>query len=87
MARDHQPGDDASVFLGEDLLAWLVLAIGAALAVGNALVICLPGKPKGAVECLGFVVGAIPVFLVDGAAFHRPTHEIDASAGKKQAFL
>ena len=31
-----------------------------AAAVGNALVICLPGKPKGAVECLGFVVGAIP---------------------------
>ena len=29
-------------------------------AVGNALVICLPGKPKGAVECLGFVEGAIP---------------------------
>jgi len=28
--------------------------------VGNALVICLPGKPKGAVECLGFVEGAIP---------------------------
>ena len=32
MARDHRPGDDATVFLGEDLLAWLVLAIGAALA-------------------------------------------------------
>ncbi len=25
-----------------------------------ALVICLPGKPSGAVECLGFVAGAIP---------------------------
>jgi len=28
--------------------------------VDRALVICLPGKPSGAVECLSFVVGAIP---------------------------
>ena len=28
--------------------------------VDKALVLCLPGKPSGAVECLGFVVGAIP---------------------------
>ena len=27
--------------------------------VGHALVIALPGKPSGAVECLGFVQGAI----------------------------
>lgn len=31
-----------------------------AVVVDKALVICLPGKPSGAVECLGFVVGAIP---------------------------
>jgi molybdopterin adenylyltransferase len=31
-----------------------------AVVVEKALVICLPGKPRGAVECLGFVVGAIP---------------------------
>ncbi|MFO1477472.1 MAG: MogA/MoaB family molybdenum cofactor biosynthesis protein [Verrucomicrobiota bacterium] len=31
-----------------------------AVAVGRALVICLPGKPSGAVECLGFVSAAIP---------------------------
>ena len=31
-----------------------------AVVVEKALVICLPGKPKGAVECLGFVTGAIP---------------------------
>ena len=37
-----------------------ILSRNLAAAVGNALVICLPGKPKGAVECLGFVVGAIP---------------------------
>ena len=37
-----------------------ILSRNLAEAVGNALVICLPGKPKGAVECLGFVEGAIP---------------------------
>lgn len=31
-----------------------------AIVVEKTLVICLPGKPKGAVECLGFVAGAIP---------------------------
>ena len=31
-----------------------------AVVVEKALVICLPGKPKGAVECLSFVTGAIP---------------------------
>jgi molybdopterin adenylyltransferase len=30
------------------------------MVVDKALVLCLPGKPKGAVECLGFVAGAIP---------------------------
>ena len=37
-----------------------ILSRNLAAAGGNALVICLPGKPKGAVECLGFVEGAIP---------------------------
>lgn len=31
-----------SVFLGEDLLAWLVLALGAALCVGNVLALVRP---------------------------------------------
>ncbi|HEX9681772.1 MAG TPA: hypothetical protein VGA13_01705 [Acidimicrobiales bacterium] len=30
------------MFLGENLLAWLVLALGAALAVGNALALLRP---------------------------------------------
>ncbi len=30
------------MFLGEDLLAWLVLALGAALAVGNGLALVRP---------------------------------------------
>ncbi|MBE0544022.1 MAG: MogA/MoaB family molybdenum cofactor biosynthesis protein [Verrucomicrobia bacterium] len=31
-----------------------------AAVVDRALVVCLPGKPSGAVECLGFVASAIP---------------------------
>jgi molybdopterin adenylyltransferase len=37
-----------------------ILSRGLAIVVEKALVICLPGKPKGAVECLGFVARAIP---------------------------
>jgi len=37
-----------------------ILSRNLAVVVDHALVICLPGKPSGAVECLGFVVGAIP---------------------------
>lgn len=36
------------MFLGEDLLAWLVLAIGGALAVGTALALVRPRQdPQG----------------------------------------
>lgn len=37
-----------------------ILSRALAAVVDKALVVCLPGKPSGAVECLGFVVGAIP---------------------------
>src|SRR6267142_3020396 len=37
-----------------------ILSRNLAVVVDKSLVICLPGKPTGAVECLGFVVGAIP---------------------------
>jgi molybdopterin adenylyltransferase len=37
-----------------------ILSRSLAIVVEKVLVICLPGKPKGAVECLGFVAGAIP---------------------------
>ena len=37
-----------------------ILSRSLAAVVDKALVICLPGKPSGAVECLGFVAGAIP---------------------------
>jgi hypothetical protein len=34
------------VFLGEDLLAWLLLALGGALAVGNLLALAKPPEHK-----------------------------------------
>jgi molybdopterin adenylyltransferase len=37
-----------------------ILSRNLAVVVNKTLVICLPGKPSGAVECLGFVSGAIP---------------------------
>ena len=37
-----------------------ILSRNLAVVVERSLVVCLPGKPSGAVECLGFVVGAIP---------------------------
>jgi hypothetical protein len=33
---------DTPLFLGNDLLAWLVLALGGAMAVGNALALLRP---------------------------------------------
>ncbi len=37
-----------------------ILSRGMAAVVDSALVIALPGKPGGALECLGFIAGAIP---------------------------
>jgi len=37
-----------------------ILSRNLAVVVDRGLVLCLPGKPSGAVECLGFVVRAIP---------------------------
>jgi molybdopterin adenylyltransferase len=36
-----------------------ILSRNVAVVVDKALVICLPGKPSGAVECLSFVVKAV----------------------------
>ncbi|MBX6325491.1 MAG: MogA/MoaB family molybdenum cofactor biosynthesis protein [Chthoniobacterales bacterium] len=46
-----------------------ILSRSLAALVDRSLVIALPGKPSGAVECLGFVQGAIPhaVALAQGA--------------------
>jgi len=35
------------MFLGEDILAWLLLAIGGALAVGNVLALVRPQRDPG----------------------------------------
>ena len=37
-----------------------ILSRAMAAVFGRSLVVALPGKPSGAVECLGFVSGAIP---------------------------
>ena len=37
-----------------------IISRNMAAVVDLSLVIALPGKPSGAIECLGFVVGAIP---------------------------
>jgi molybdopterin adenylyltransferase len=37
-----------------------ILSRSLAAVVGKTLVICLPGKPSGAVECLGFVAASVP---------------------------
>lgn len=37
-----------------------ILSRSLAAIVERSLVLALPGKPSGAVECLGFVLGAIP---------------------------
>jgi molybdopterin adenylyltransferase len=39
---------------------YAILSRSLAAVVDSALVICLPGKPKGAVECLGFISDAVP---------------------------
>jgi molybdopterin adenylyltransferase len=46
-----------------------ILSRSLAAVVDHALVIALPGKPSGAVECLGFVKGAI----LHGAALAQET--------------
>ena len=49
-----------------------ILSRSLAAVVGKSLVVCLPGSPKGAVECLEFVADAIPhaVDLLSGHTDH-----------------
>ena len=42
-----------------DITPNAILSRGLAAVVDHSLVIALPGKPQGAVDCLGFVRGAI----------------------------
>ena len=42
MSHDEFRGKIADMFLGDDLLAWLVLALGGALFAGNLLAVVKP---------------------------------------------
>jgi molybdopterin adenylyltransferase len=46
-----------------------ILSRNLAAVVDRTLVICLPGQPTGAVECLGFVAGTVPhcIEILQGA--------------------
>jgi molybdopterin adenylyltransferase len=48
-----------------------ILSRSLAAIVDRSLVIALPGKPSGAVECLGFIAGAIPHAVAN--AQEKPT--------------
>lgn len=50
-----------------------ILSRAMAAALGRSLIVCLPGSPRGAVECLGYVAAAIPhaVELLRGDTAHR----------------
>jgi molybdopterin adenylyltransferase len=54
-----------------------ILSRSLAAVVGRTLVICLPGKPSGAVECLGFVAEAVPhcVDILQQNPVHQPIDE------------
>jgi hypothetical protein len=54
---------DSSLLLGEDLLAYLVLALGAALAVGNALALVRPPRESRPGELTRAPVGRSLVML------------------------
>ena len=61
VARLEIPGFGESMRMQSIALtpnAILSRSLGA--VVENSLVIALPGKPQGAVDCLGFIAGAIP---------------------------
>lgn len=56
----------AAVFLGEDLLAWLVLAVGAAMAVGTVLALVRPRSDPEAGELPRPPLGRSVVMIVVG---------------------
>jgi molybdopterin adenylyltransferase len=50
-----------------------ILSRSLAAVIGKSLIICLPGNPKGAVECLEFVAAAVPhaIELLKGDTRHK----------------
>ena len=55
------------MFLGEDLLAWLVLALGAALAAGSAMALWRPPENPRDGDLATAPVGRSVVMIVVGA--------------------
>ena len=55
------------MFLGEDLLAWLVLAIGGAMAVGSILAVVRPPEQVKEGDLEAAPVGRSIAFAVVGA--------------------
>ena len=56
------------MFLGEDLLAWLVLALGAAMAAGNFLPLVRPRRNRrDPTDLARAPVGRCVLFVVVGA--------------------
>jgi hypothetical protein len=55
------------MFLGEDLLAWLVLALGGALAVGSAAALIRPPETRREGDLAAAPVGRSVVMIVVGA--------------------
>jgi hypothetical protein len=56
-----------TLFLGNDLLAWLVLALGGAMAVGNGLALLRPPAKGRDGDLARAPVGRTLVFVVIGA--------------------
>ncbi len=57
------------MFLGEDLLAWLVLALGAAMAVGNGAALARPRRSRrDNADLVRAPVGRSLLFVVLGVA-------------------
>jgi hypothetical protein len=55
------------VFLGDKLLAWLVLALGAAMAFGNGLALVRPPKRTNKGDLQRAPVGRTSLMIVVGA--------------------
>jgi hypothetical protein len=64
---DFDPVLADTLFLGNDLLAWLVLALGGAMAVGNALALIRPPAKAKAGDLPRAPVGRSVVMLLIGA--------------------
>jgi hypothetical protein len=59
---------DPTLFLGEDLLEWMLLALGGALFVGNVLAVVRPPSDRGDGELERAPVGRSLLFAALGAA-------------------